>query len=289
MNSLPSNADMCHGCHASRPCPSSQAVREIVTCRQLPRDAPSYPGGSLSELPRSPLRAGLLCSLPAGADLPRPQIRGDSLRRVDVRSPDPTTPTPGCRSGPRFESFGDGCRPYAQGSRRIVLGGNLPLGAAAIPLPRSPGRPYTWCSPGHRRSLSSYQALSVMNGWTGLASGASRSRFPRRWLHSLCARRQLARSSGLPPRLTGTTSSTSGELGRPAGSDVSTASPHSQHTDSSRSTRRRSFFRLAPLALRGSDGIRITTPARHRRSSTRCPTTGCRSADAVTSRSRCPP
>ena len=77
------------------------------------------------------------------------------------------------------------------------------------------------------------------------------SLLPRFWLHSLCANRQLLRSYGLPPRLTGSISSTSGDSGKPCLSLTSTSSPQSQQFVSSLSTCALSLFRFALLLLLG--------------------------------------
>ena len=78
------------------------------------------------------------------------------------------------------------------------------------------------------------------------------SLLPRFWLHSLCASRQLLRSYGLPPRLTGSISSTSGDSGNPCLSFTSTSSPQSQQFVSSLSTCALSLFLFVLLVLRGS-------------------------------------
>lgn len=63
------------------------------------------------------------------------------------------------------------------------------------------------------------------------------------WLHARCAPLQFPKSTGEPPLLTGTSSSSSKASGCPAGSVASMGSPHIQHGSPSARTRRTSASR----------------------------------------------
>ena len=63
------------------------------------------------------------------------------------------------------------------------------------------------------------------------------------WLHARCAPLQFSKSTGEPPLLTGTSSSSSKASGCPAGSVASMGSPHIQHGSPSARTRRTSASR----------------------------------------------
>src|SRR5690606_18412275 len=127
-----------------------------------------------------------------------------------------------------------------------------------------PGGGRGWCP------LSTHQMPDATTfGRSAAAVARPPIPFPRRRLHSRCACLTLLRSSGLPPRLTGTISSTSARIGwgtHPAHSGLehrgpccpriivsvlSTPPPHRPQWVSSASTRLRSSRRLCPLALRG--------------------------------------
>ena len=123
-----------------------------------------------------------------------------------------------------------------------IAGGGLSHGEGrGIPPP-------LFCCPG---SPFFYHRRDVLRGRIAATIGSPAGRLLRLRLHRRCARRQFARSYGEPPLETGTISSTSGEPGKPWGSVVSTALPHSQQFCSSRRTRLRSLLRADPLVRRG--------------------------------------
>lgn len=126
-----------------------------------------------------------------------------------------------------------------------------------------------WHSPGGHQVRETTARSSVLtrcpvavnrggSAWSSARAGST-GLCQRRRLHQRCANAQLLRSYGDPPSATGTSSSTSGEPGSPCGRARSTGCPHRWQWVSSRSTRRRTRSRAAPLLRLG-----LVTPSRLR-------------------------